>query len=310
MEQSLPHGQGEVGVVIATRNRCDELLATLERLVHLPDRLDVTVVDNGSTDGTAAAVRDAYPQVSTIGLERNLGAAARTVGVRQSPHDVVAFSDDDSWWAPGSLRAGSRLFAAHERIGLVAARIVVEPSGRIDPTSVVMSSSPLPLVAGAGPRVLGFLACGAMVRREAYLDVGGFEPRYCIGGEEALLALDLAAAGWDLVYAEHVVAHHRPSKRREPAVRRRSLARNGLWTTWLRRRGLGLVAGTARVARACLGDRHSAQGVVDAVRGATWVAQARSPLPPHVERACRLVERHPGAPGTRREPCTGRRPSA
>lgn len=54
------------------------------------------------------------------------------------------------------------------------------------------------------------------------------------GGEERLLALDLARAGWGLAYAEDVVAHHHPSPWRQPELRRRRMVRNDLWTAWAR----------------------------------------------------------------------------
>jgi hypothetical protein len=47
-----------------------------------------------------------------------------------------------------------------------------------------------------GPPVLGFIACGGIVRRAAFLEVGGFNSRLGVGGEEELLAVDLTARGW------------------------------------------------------------------------------------------------------------------
>src|SRR5215213_1977689 len=98
-----------------------------------------------------------------------------------------------------------------------------------------MAASPLPRPAWCpGPPLLGFLAGASMVRRDAFLRSGGFEPRLFLGGEEELLALDLADAGWWLVYAPWVVIHHRPSARRASRERLRREVRNGLWSAWLR----------------------------------------------------------------------------
>ncbi|MEU4385604.1 glycosyltransferase [Promicromonospora sp. NPDC023805] len=63
------------------------------------------LVDNGSADGSVDAVAAAHPDVTVIRLPRNVGAAVRTVGVRAARTQFVAFADDDSWWAPGALRA-------------------------------------------------------------------------------------------------------------------------------------------------------------------------------------------------------------
>ena len=95
-------------------------------------------------------------------------------------------------------------------VGLVAAHVVVEPGGRSDPVNELMAASPLG-VTGAGPSVLGFLACAAVVRRDAFLGVGGFDPLIHIGGEEALLAIDLRSAGWTLTYRADVSVRHAPA---------------------------------------------------------------------------------------------------
>src|SRR5919204_1901414 len=124
---------GPPAVVVATRNRAGELLGALTRLRALPERPPVVVVDNGSTDGTAARVRAHHPWVELVELPRNLGAAARTVGARRTRAPYVAFSDDDSWWAPGALAAAAALLARHPRPALVAARGLVGPEPRAGP---------------------------------------------------------------------------------------------------------------------------------------------------------------------------------
>ena len=73
-------------IVIATRNRRPVLLETLARLRALPERPRVVVVDNASQDGTAEAVRAAFPDCEVIEMASNLGAAARTVCAQE--HDL------------------------------------------------------------------------------------------------------------------------------------------------------------------------------------------------------------------------------
>ena len=277
-------------MVIATRDRRAELLATLARLARLAENPPVVVVDNGSSDGSAAAVRQAFPHVAVVALRRNLGGAARSVGVERLGTPYVAFCDDDSWWGDGALRRAATAFERHLSLGLVAARILVGDDRRPDPVSEAMARSPLGRRRDLpGPSVLGFVACGAVVRREAYRQAGGFDVRFGIGGEEALLAMDLAARGWDLVYCADVVAYHAPSPLRESATRRRVVARNDLWTAWLRRplwvaAGHILRAATAR-------DAAARRGLVDAVRGAPWVLADRRRLPAAVEGDLRRLRR-------------------
>jgi GT2 family glycosyltransferase len=115
----------ETTVVIATRNRVDELVHTLTRLKDLA--VPVIVVDNNSSDGTVTRVQRDFPRVRTLALPHNVGASARNHGVRLAGTSYVAFSDDDSWWAPDALGKSEELFERHPRLGLVAGRVVVEP---------------------------------------------------------------------------------------------------------------------------------------------------------------------------------------
>jgi GT2 family glycosyltransferase len=280
---------GRVTVVIATRDRCAELCRTLGHLVALPERPPVVVVDNASRDGTAAAVRSRYPAVSLVRLARNRGAAARNTGVRHARTPYVAFSDDDSWWEPGSLSAAAALLDAHPDLGLLAARILVGPCGRPDPVNVVMAASPLPRGPLPGPRVLGFLACAAIVRREAFLAVGGFSPLLFIGGEEELLAYDLAAAGWAAAYVPGLVARHFPSTARDAGRRRRLLARNRALVAWLRRPVGAALAVTAGLALSTWREPGAARALAGLLIRMPRALAARQVLPLDVEAGIRLV---------------------
>jgi GT2 family glycosyltransferase len=273
-----------VAVVIITRDRVGELLHTLSRLEDLPERPDVVVVDHGSSDGTAATVRSRFPAVEILELEDDHGAAGRTLGARTVEAPYVAFCDDDSWWAPGALARGTALLDLHPTLAVVAGRVLLGPDRLLDPACAEMASSPLtggPEV--PGPQVLGFVACGAIVRREAFLGVGGFHPRLGIGGEEQLLAFDLAADGWQLVYRHDVVAYHHPSPTRDRRRRRAAQARNELWFTWLRRRPQTSLGRTLRAARAALRDPAARTALLQAFRGIGWVVADRRPLPEWLE---------------------------
>ena len=153
-----------------------------------------------------------------------------------------------------------------------------------------MDQSPLPPSPDApGRPILGFLCAATMMRRAAFLEVGGFEPRFFLGGEEELLALDLAAAGWALAYVREVLVHHHPSPRREAARRRRLVARNAVWSAWLRRPWRS----AARCSLAVLLERArwgAPAAAVHALIGLPWVLRRRRVVPPDVEAALQMLE--------------------
>jgi N-acetylglucosaminyl-diphospho-decaprenol L-rhamnosyltransferase len=256
----------DVTVVIATNNRCAVLRRGLAALAALPERPQVVVVDNASTDATADVARAAGARV--IRLESNLGAAARNAGAAVATTELVAFCDDDSHPASGALRRAAERFAADDRLALLAGRILVGDDQRLDPTCRALAD---------GPAVLGFVACGAVARRDALLGVGGFHPRFGVGGEERLLALDLAAAGHRLAYAPEVVFHHHPGTGPR-AGRTRQMRRNDLWTAWLRRPPAPALRATAATASA------DPPALLAALRGLPWILRERRTLPAAVER--------------------------
>jgi GT2 family glycosyltransferase len=281
-----------VGVVMITHERREEALRTLALLAALPERPRVVLVDNGSRDGTATAVRERMPDVDVVALPDNRGAVGRNVGVAKLDTPYVAFCDDDTWWEPGSLRRAADLLDRHPRLAVTTATIVVEPGGRDDPINEELRASP---VQGApwlpGPALGSFLAGASVLRREAFLGCGGFHRKLWLGGEEELLAADLAAAGWELCHVPDLVVHHEPSRRRDAHLRRRVGIRNTLWFTWLRRPVGPALRRTAVLARTVPRDRLSLLGFLDAVRGAGWVVRERRVLPPPAEARFAALER-------------------
>jgi GT2 family glycosyltransferase len=272
-----------VTVVVASRNRRNELLASLAR-----HRAPVIYVDNASTDGSVTAVRERFPHVEIVRLRRNAGAYARTVGARRARTPFVAFADDDSWWAPGALAAGAAALAHHTSLALVNARILVGQAARTDPICEEMARSPLPRDQGLpGVPILGFVACAAMVRRDGFLAVGGFDPVVRFPGEEERLALDLATAGWAMRYLDDVVAHHHPSPvRQTPARRVRGMTRARILTGAMR---LPWPQAVDRARSAWRGGPAHRSGVVDAVRDLPAALRARQPAPAEVLRLLELL---------------------
>ncbi len=280
-----------VTVVIVTRDRRDELTRTVGLLGELTPAARVIVVDNGSEDGTAWAVAAGYPRVRLVRSRSNLGALGRNLAVRGVQTRYVAFCDDDVRWQAGSLTRAADLLDANPALASVTARILVDPSLEEDPIVPELRDSPVP---GPwwlpGPPPLSVLASATMFRVAAFRQVAGFFPRLWLGGEEELLAIDLATRGWWMCYAEELIVHHAPSKMRQLTRRRQMGIRNTLWTTWLRRPASRALVRTGTVLRSLPRDRASAVAVGEAVSGLPWVLRERGVVPPRVERGLRLLE--------------------
>ncbi|WP_128546865.1 glycosyltransferase family 2 protein [Larkinella soli] len=281
----------EITVVIVTRNRIESLLRTLGQLTALPENPPIIITDNGSTDGTPQRVRDAFPQVTVLELGRNHGCSGRNFGVKHARTPLIAFCDDDSWWEPGALTRAAGYFRQYPHLGVLAGRVLVGEDQHEDPvceamrTSPITSPKPLP-----GPAVLGFVCCAAVVRRDAFLEVGGFHPAFGIAGEERMFSVDMRTKGWALAYVEEVVGYHHPSKIRNPGQRTKTITRDTIWYYCLRRPWKYALKHLLLIMKQCGRDADIRRGYIEALRAAPRILMERRVVPPAVEEQILKIE--------------------
>ncbi|MDH4393729.1 MAG: glycosyltransferase [Aquabacterium sp.] len=119
----------QVSVVIPAYNAARTLRATLDSVrAQGPLVAEVVVVDDGSTDDTAAVVAEHDPQARLV-RQANAGvAAARNLGVSVARGDWVAFLDADDLWLPGKLAAQLKALAQAPTARLACTAWAVWPS--------------------------------------------------------------------------------------------------------------------------------------------------------------------------------------
>ena len=271
-----------ISVVVLTHNRLPEVMRTVSHLVSLPEAPPVIVADNGSTDGTATALRQRFPSVQVVECGANLGAAGRNRAAKLAKTDYIAFSDDDTEWEPGALDEAVRVLDAAPRVAVLSGRVLVGESRQLDPTCRLMRASPLDRAGLPGPALVGYMAGACVFRSAVFRQMGGYEPRLFIGGEEALVSLDVLDAGYAIVYCDSVVVTHRPSAARDAPLRRRMLARNAAVVAWLRLpRGEALAASVSALIELAREGRFIRHGGA-LLRDIGWAIRRRRPVGLHV----------------------------
>jgi len=267
-----------ISVVVLTHNRLPEVMRTVSHLVSLPEAPPVIVADNGSTDGTATALRQRFPGVQVVECGANLGAAGRNRAAKLAKTDYIAFSDDDTEWEAGALDEAVRILDSASGVAVLSARVVVGESRQLDPTCRLMRASPLAEAGLPGPALVGYMAGACVFRSSVFRQVGGYEPRLFIGGEEALVSLDVLDAGYAIVYCDSVVVTHRPSAARDAPLRRRMLARNAALVAWLRLPRGEAIRASVRALTALVREGAFVGHGVALLRDIGWAMRRRRPV--------------------------------
>jgi GT2 family glycosyltransferase len=226
-----------ITVVVVNWNRRDLLRACLRSLYaqKMAEAVEIIVVDNGSTDGSAATVRSEFPQAQIIENKHNLGfCEANNQGIRAARGAYVALLNNDAEADTGWLAAlASGMEEA--RVGMVASKIVVhEHPERIDKVGHLIYPDGQNRGRGAGEldqgqydqreEVLWPDGCAAMYRKAMLEEIGGFEEEFFAYADDAELGLRARIAGWDCLYVPAArVRHHRGQTLGVASVRRLAL---------------------------------------------------------------------------------------
>jgi N-acetylglucosaminyl-diphospho-decaprenol L-rhamnosyltransferase len=191
-------------VYIPNHNGSQRIGLALKSLREQSRPLDVVVVDNGSGDDSVALVREQFPEVTLLELERNLGfGPAINRAVREHRADPLILLNNDVECEPRFVEA--LLDAAAEGVQSVAGVLVQEQAPElIDSAGVVADSTLMGFdylhgealaAAASAPDPLGPTGGAALYDRAAFEAVGGFDEHIFLYYEDLDLALRMAAAG-------------------------------------------------------------------------------------------------------------------
>jgi N-acetylglucosaminyl-diphospho-decaprenol L-rhamnosyltransferase len=216
-------------VVIVSHDTRDEALACLASAREAGAR-ELVLVDSGSSDGTAAAVRAGHPDVTVLELANVGFGRGANAGVARTTSPVVVVANADVRFAPDSLAVLARAVATD---GVAAAGpAVTYPDGsrqasarRLPSLSTALGHALLSRARPRNrftrryreldadpqrPREVDWLSgCALALRRSAFDAVGGFDPGYFLYVEDVDLGVRLRAAGWRLRYEPAARVVHR-----------------------------------------------------------------------------------------------------
>ncbi len=214
--------QTRVSVIIPNYNGARYLECCVESLLAQSyGNLEILIVDNASTDGSAELVRRMHPCIRVLPQRSNLGfAAGANAGMRAASGELVAVLNNDTTVSPRWLEACVAAMGRYPEAAFIACRIL--EFGRRD---FIYSAGDCYLGAGIGYRrgqeqrdrqgyridcpVFSACGCAALFRRVVLEKTGGYEEEFFAYLEDVDLGLRLQAAGYSGWYiAEAEVYHH------------------------------------------------------------------------------------------------------
>ena len=198
----------KVSVVVCSYNgsrTIGETLTGLENLAY-PD-YEVIVVDDGSTDQTSAIA--ARYKVKLFRTENNGLSAARNLGMNAAAGDIVAYIDDDAYPDPHWLTFLVSGLRDTEHAGIGGPNIAPPGDGAI--ADCVANAPGGPVHVLLSDRVAEHIpGCNMAYRRDKLLEIGGFDPRFRVAGDDVDVCWRLQERGWTIGFAPAaVVWHHR-----------------------------------------------------------------------------------------------------
>lgn len=222
----------EIAVAIVNYNTREDLRACLQSAVAAGPGT-IVVVDNASSDGSAALVRAEFPQVTLLANDRNGGygrAANEAVAACTAPY--VLLLNSDTLIAPDSLAALARYLDCHPRAAIAGPRLA-NPDGTLQascfpfptPLQVVLQLGNLTAIVRHLP-ILGkrylrtwphdgsravpwVLGAALAIRRAPFEAVGGFDESFFMYYEETDLCYRLRQAGWETHFTPATTVVHK-----------------------------------------------------------------------------------------------------
>lgn len=213
-----------VSVIIVNLNGRSLLGDCLDALAaqdYPQERLEIVLVDNGSSDDSVAFVRETHPYVRIVEAGRNLGfAGGNNLGARVATGDYLALINNDARADAHWLRALVDVLESQPEVACAASKILDWEGQTVDFVGPVMNlyarafqiDEGLPALPGFYDQPRELLApCGGamMMRRDLFLQVGGFDEDYGSYFEDLDLGWRLWLYGYKVLLVPQAVVYHR-----------------------------------------------------------------------------------------------------
>ena len=221
-----------VSIIIITWNRKTEVLETVHSVYAQSYRnFEMIVVDNGSTDGTAAALCNEFPAVHMIELTQNQGVSARNLGIKVAQGEIVFCLDSDASLGRDTLRNIVDRLEQDREIGVINSKILNASTQKPDQNAGWAYSEKQRAKSDQEFFCHNFSEGGCAIRKDVFARTGLFWEKLFFGREGEEFSLRVLNLGYKILYYPEAVIYHRVSPEPRPfdPVRQYYDLRNSLY---------------------------------------------------------------------------------
>ena len=245
-----------ISAVILAHRRLPELDLVLDRLAELPVS-EVLVAGDGTGDAAVSVARhDDSVKLIEPAVGVDIGIAGRNVAASKATGEFLLMLDDDSYPLPGSIETMVATFRRQPRLGVLGGLVrEIDAQGRVvsqnEPGTFdwFLRAGAIDSMPRQGIPAIFFPEGACIIRRQAFLQVGGFFEPYFLTLSELDLATRMLAHGWDVRYLPQAAFDHlkhesselrqRPRDHGSPGLSSDHLKlqlriRNQVWYFWMR----------------------------------------------------------------------------
>ena len=230
-----------VSVITVNYNGRDLLRDCFESLVNLhypQDKIELIMVDNGSTDDSVAYIKETFPQVKIIVNNENNYTKANNLGIRTARGDYIALINNDTKVEQEWLISLVRCMREDDTIGAVGSKILfmdgrIQNAGHLElpnyywgDKGIYEEDSPQ---FNQRQETVSVSNSSALYRREALDEVGLFDEDFGMYMEDVDMAFRLRQKKWKVVYVPESIAYHKlHGSRQDPEERQFYIEKNRL----------------------------------------------------------------------------------
>jgi len=202
-----------VSIIIVNYNGKEHLSKCLESLSKIEySNFEMILVDNNSTDDSIEFVKNNYPSIIIIKLEKNYGfAEPNNIGAKNSKGELLLFLNNDTIVTSNFVKEMVDVISSKEKIAICQS-LLLKPNGEVDSSGDFVDN----LGRAYSSRekkseiteILSARGASMMVKTQAFWDLGGFDKKFFVSFEDVDLGWRAWLWGYKVVLAPKSIVYH------------------------------------------------------------------------------------------------------